>query len=278
MIVARIGRTAAILGMLALLPAFGGIERQFAPKAELWPRWQARGDQAGPDHAPWTALLRKHVVEQPGVNPVRYGAFTAEDRAALGRYIETLSGVAVDSLAPEAQFAYWANLYNALTVDVVLDHYPVASIRDIDISPGLFASGPWDAPLVTVQGEALTLNDIEHRILRPVFGDPRVHYAVNCASVGCPDLGTQAFEAATLDAQLTAAARAYVNDPRGVTVRDGAVTVSSIYDWFIADFGGTEAGVLAHLRAHADPALAAALEGVTAIDEAAYDWALNDGR
>jgi hypothetical protein len=278
MIVRRIGKAAAIVAMLALLPAFGGLERQFAPKADAWDRWRVSGDRPGPDHAPWTALLTRYVVERPGANLVRYAALKAQDRAALDAYVATLAAAPVSQLTRDAQFAYWVNLYNALTLAVVLDAYPVDSIRDIDISPGLFASGPWDKPLVAVAGEALTLNDIEHRILRPLWGDPRVHYAVNCASIGCPDLQPRAFTAAGLDAQLEAAARSYVNDPRGVRIEGDAVTVSKIYDWFIADFGGTEAGVLDHLRAYAAETLAARLKDVREIDDAAYDWSLNDAR
>jgi len=268
-------KAAAILAMLVVLPGFGGLSRHFAPDAEPWPRWEPSGDRAGPDHEAWTALLAAHVVERPGANRVRYAAFDAADRAALDAYIARLAAAPVLAMNRDAQFAYWVNLYNALTVRVVLDHYPVDTIRDIDISPGLLADGPWDAELVTVDGVALTLNDIEHRILRPIWNDPRVHYAVNCAALGCPDLQPRAFTPAGLDAALDAAARSYVNDPRGVRVADGAVTVSSIYDWFVEDFGGAAAGVLAHLRAHADPDTAAALHGVTAIDDAAYDWALN---
>ena len=99
-----------------------------------------------------------------------------------------LSGVAIGGYAPDEQRAFWINLYHALTVRVILSHYPVSGIREIDISPGLFARGPWDRKLIPVEGVELTLNDIEHRILRPIWRDPRVHYALNCASLGCPDL------------------------------------------------------------------------------------------
>ena len=174
--------------------------------------------------------------------------------------------------------AYWINLYNALTVDTVLNHYPVGSIRDISISPGLFNRGPWDRKLVTVEGQALSLNDIEHRILRPIWHDPRIHYAVNCASLGCPNLANTAYDGSHLDAMLDAAARAYVNNPRGAAVHDGKLTVSSIYRWYEADFGSTDAGVIAHLKRYAEPPLAAALNGISAIADDHYDWRLNDAR
>jgi hypothetical protein len=167
------------------------------------------------------------------------------------------------------------NLYNALTVRVVLDHYPVASIRDIDISPGLFADGPWRKPLITVQGEDVSLDDIEHRILRPIWRDPRIHYAVNCASIGCPDLQAEAFTAANTERLLEKAARDYINHPRGVRVDRSGVTLSSIYNWFASDFE-LDGGVLGHVRRYASADLRARLEGVETIDGYAYDWSLND--
>jgi len=172
--------------------------------------------------------------------------------------------------------AFWINLYNALTVQVVLDHFPVESIRDIKISPGLFSFGPWGKLLVSVEDEEISLNDIEHRILRPVWRDPRIHYAVNCASIGCPSLDVRAYTADTIDARLDQAARAYVNDPRGVTIKNGRVSVSKIYDWFIDDFGGKEKTVLRHLTQYSTPDLAAKLKEIGKLSDEHYDWSINN--
>ncbi len=263
--------------ILALLAA--PVAARAAPDADLWERWLAHDPAATAtvDHGAWTRFLQAYVApDRGGIHRVRYGAVTSNDRAALDTYIGQLAATAVSVLNRDEQRAFWINLYNALTVQVVLDHYPVASIRDIDISPGVFADGPWGAALVTVEGEDLSLDDIEHRILRPVWQDPRIHYAVNCASIGCPNLQMQAFTAANADAMLTAAARAFINDPRGVYVRGDELLVSSIYDWFEDDFGGDEAGVLAHLRTYAEPPLAAQLQAFDGIDGDKYDWTLND--
>jgi hypothetical protein len=173
----------------------------------------------------------------------------------------------------DVQRAYWINLYNALTVREVLRFYPVASIRDI--SSGFFSFGPWDKELIEVEGEQLTLNDIEHRILRPIWRDARIHYALNCASLGCPNLQLQVFSADNTDAMLDKAAREFINHPRGARVIDGKLQVSSIYVWFIADFGGDDAGVIRHLQQYADSALARALKDIRRIDNDAYDWRLN---
>jgi hypothetical protein len=250
-----------------------------APKAERWPRWEAH-DPASTleaDHAPWDRFLARHrVAGADGIARVGYGRVPAADKAALDAYVAALAATPVSRLARPAQYALWVNLYNALTVKVVLEAWPVTSIRDIRISPGLFAVGPWGRRLATVEGEALSLDDVEHRILRPGWRDPRTHYALNCASLGCPDLPPAAFTPANAEALLEAGARAYVNHPRGAELAGGRLTVSSIYVWFREDFGGDDAGVIAHLRRHAAPPLAAALAGATRIAADRYDWAIND--
>lgn len=269
----------AAAAALFALTGFGSGERLFAPSASLWERWTAHvaGAARTVDHAAWDRFLSAYLVVDPaGPNRMRYGAVSAPDRRALDGYIQALARLPISQFARPEQMAYWINLYNALTVRVVLDHYPVASIRDIDISPGLFADGPWDARLVTVEGAPLTLNDIEHRILRPIWRDARVHYAVNCASLGCPDLAREAYRGQGLDARLEAAASAYVNDPRGVSIRSGRAVVSKLYDWFIEDFGRTPAAIKRHLLRYADAELKADLTRAGDLDDVQYDWRLND--
>lgn len=249
-----------------------------APKPDLWERWATHdtASTAKIDHSEWTRLIAAYArPSADGVTRFGYGSVSKADRAALESYVAKLSSTPISTFNRREQFAYWANLYNALTVKVILDHYPVASIRDIDISPGFFADGPWGAKLVTVEGEKVSLDDIEHRILRPIWKDPRIHYVVNCASIGCPDIPPVAVTAGNADKLMNDGAVAYVNHPRGVTVKDGRVVVSSIYEWFDEDFGGTEAGVLDHLRKYAKPALAAKLKGRDSYSDDAYDWKLN---
>ncbi|MBK1668748.1 DUF547 domain-containing protein [Rhodovibrio sodomensis] len=267
------------LALATLLAGGTALPVQAAPAADLWPRWQAHdaASTATIDHTAWAAFLDAYLVVRPdGANLMRYGEVGADGRRKLDAYLDRLAGVEISRYSRPVQFAYWVNLYNALTVDVVLAHYPVESIRDIDISPGWFANGPWGAEVITVEGAALTLNDIEHRILRPIWQDPRIHYAVNCASIGCPDLRAEPYTADRLDRQLDAAARAYVNDPRGAEVADGALTVSKIYIWYQEDFGGSDAGVIRHLRQYADAELEAQLDGISRIADSRYDWSLND--
>lgn len=229
-------------------------------------------------------LLARHVVLPPdGVTRVRYAAWkaSAADMAALDAWIAAAAAQRPSAMARAEAYAYWANLYNALTLKVVLDRYPVRSIRDIrstgvPFDPRQFI-GPWRTRLVTVEGRRMSLDDIEHETMRPTFRDPRVHYAVNCASIGCPNLWPRAWRAGTLEEALDEAARAFVNHPRGAAFRaDGGLRVSSIYKWFQEDFGGSEAGVIAHLRHYATGELARRLASAPRIAEDAYDWALND--
>ncbi len=159
-----------------------------------------------------------------------------------------------------------------MTIDVVLDAYPVRSIRDI--RSGL-TPGPWKRKVATVGGVALSLDDMEHNILRKGWSDPRVHYAVNCASISCPNLPLRAWRGATLGPALEAAARAYVNSGRAVSFDGEVLVVSSIYDWYADDFGGSDARVIAHLARYANEPLKTRLQATTRIGRDTYDWSLN---
>jgi len=264
-----------ILPLLLVLWPVAGIA---APAAEPWPRWEAHDPDSDRtiEHEVWTQLLDEYLRPgDDGVVRFDYAGVSSADQRRLDAYIERLAAIDIPAYQRDEQLAYWINLYNALTIDVVLDHYPVESIRDIDISPGLFSSGPWGASLITVDGVDLSLDQIEHRILRPVWDDPRIHYAVNCASIGCPDLQPVAFTADNTESLLERGAHEYVNHPRGAAFDDDELIVSSIYEWFQADFGGTEAGVLEHLREYAEPELRHRLAERTAYDDHRYDWTLN---
>jgi len=247
-----------------------------APDAKLWPRWSTHNSESvdSVDHQRWDQLLQRYVVEaKDGINRFGYHRVSSEDRQQLADYLASLAATPVSQLSREHQLPFWINLYNALTVQVILKNYPVDSIRDI--RSGFFSAGPWSLELISIEGEALTLDDIEHRILRPVWKDPRIHYAVNCASLGCPNLQKQAFSAENSDSLLDQGAREFINHPRAARVdSDGDLQISSIYDWFEDDFGN-EAGVIAHLKQYAAQPLADALKNIDEVDGYHYDWALN---
>lgn len=278
-ILATLITAVAALLVVATPAEAGWLEAMFAPKARLWERWTAHdpASTATIDHADWDRLLKAYVVANAdGINRVAYGRVSAADRAVLDGYIRRLAATPISRFRRDEQQAYWINLYNALTVQVVLDYYPVASIHDIDISPGIFASGPWDRKLIEIEAKDVSLNDIEHRILRPIWRDPRIHYVLNCASIGCPELPTEAFTAANTAAGLDAAAGAYINHPRGWRLDGKRLIVSSIYSWYRSDFGRDDGDVIAHLKRYSTPERAARLESVDRVSGDVYDWALND--
>ncbi|MGH6943991.1 MAG: DUF547 domain-containing protein [Geminicoccaceae bacterium] len=266
---------ASILGAVLLCCALGA---HAAPRPVLWERW-LRHDASSSrtiDHQGWAAFLTRYVrIGADGVHRVAYGVVTPADRAALKAYLEHLASVPISTYNRTEQEAYWINLYNALTVDVVLEHYPVASIRDIRGSPR-FLEGPWREPLIEVEGESISLNDIEHHILRPIWHDPRVLYALSCGALSCPDLRAEPYRGASLGHQLDEAAMAYVNDARCLRIDHDRLVVSSLFRWYRADFGGSDGAVIHHLLAYAEPGLAMRLQRFEEISDDSFDWRLND--
>ncbi|MDA0999139.1 MAG: DUF547 domain-containing protein [bacterium] len=278
MIRSRYGIHGFLSGVLVLLFA-GALPALAAPKAELWGKWLAHAPASAVrvDHAAWGKFLAVYLIRgSDGINRFAYGKVTGGDRKILEEYIARLASAPVRRLNRKEQLAFWINLYNALTVRVILDHYPTGSILKISISPGWFSVGPWGKKLIEIEGEKLSLDDIEHRILRPIWKDPRIHYAVNCASIGCPNLAAKPYLAESADAMLTEGAQAYVNHPRGARIAEGGLLVSSIYHWYKSDFGGDDAGVIRHLKKYAAPALRRRLGKIEEIADHGYDWALNE--
>jgi hypothetical protein len=263
--------TIVLAGMLVLVSSVLNAQ-------EAWERWE-RNDPSSTqrvDHSEWTTLLGRYLETdaEDGINRFDYAGVTPDDRERLQAYLQSLEAVQVSTLNSGEQLAYWINVYNAFTVEVILEHYPVDSIREINIS-GIFSRGPWGAELIEIEGESLTLDDVEHRILRPIWDDPRIHYAVNCASIGCPNLQPVAFTRENADDLMTQGAESYVNHPRGVAISGNRMTVSSIYNWFQEDFGGNEEGVVEHLLEYARPALAAEIRAFSGRIRYDYDWSIN---
>ncbi len=222
--------------------------------------------------AEYADFLADYIRPSDGINFLAYGEVSQEDWQKLKAYISHLETTGIAGLNRDEQMAFWINLYNAKTIDVILEAYPVKSVKNI----GLFGRGPWDKKNMTVTGfGAMSLNNVEHDTLRVNWQDPRIHYAVNCASYGCPNLKATPWTADTLEADLEAAAAAFINHQRGVRVEDGKVIASKIFTWYIGDFGGSKASTLAHLRQYADGELKTALESASTIHKYEYDWALN---
>ncbi len=269
---------------LVALTAMLSINTYAAPKSELWEYWLQHDPKSKTviSHNPWDQFLSTYVETNNnsntavrGINTLNYAHVTSADKQTLKNYIATLTALPISHYNRNQQRAYWINLYNALTVDVVLDHYPVKSIMDIKLS-GLFTRGPWQEKLIRVEQHPLSLNDIEHRILRPIWNDPRTHYAVNCASLGCPNLSTQAYTAENMEQQLEYAASAFINHPRGVEVKDGKLVLSSIYNWFKEDFGDSDINIIKHLQQYANEPLKQKLSTIERIFDDQYNWKLNE--
>lgn len=230
------------------------------------------------DHSPWQKILDSYLITNTadGVNRFNYKKVSLVDKAELKQYLIRMQRIDPHTYNRAQQKAYWINLYNALTVKLVLDNYPIKSIKKL--GKGLFSFGPWDDDIATINGKKLSLNDIEHKILRPLWKDPRIHYAVNCASYGCPNLAAQAFTAKNTEQLLQQGAHNYINHPRGVTVKRKKLLISSIYKWYLEDFGGDKRSLLAHLKAYAEPELK---EQLNRFDlrrgdiNHRYDWRLN---
>lgn len=254
-------------------------------------RWaRAQNQTLDHSHSAWTALLKKHVLVQGGgrASQLRYAGMAA-DRAALKAYTDTLSAVSsaqFDSFSKPQQVAFLVNAYNAFTVALILTRYPdLASIKDL----GSFLQSPWKPKWVPLLGDKVSLDDIEHQMLRKRgrYDDPRVHFAVNCASVGCPALREEAFVADRLDAQLDEQTLRFLSDRtrNRLNTSSGALEVSKIFDWFGEDFRLGHRGIAsleAFLGRYA-PALADApadrervRAGQAPIRFLDYDWKLND--
>lgn len=250
------------------------------PQPERMSEWDASDESnlEPIDHGPWQEILDGYVdPDSKGVNVLDYAALSAgsDDTAKLAGYLESLEGIDPRDYRRAEQMAYWINFYNARTVKMVLDSYPVDTIREIH-QGDVPMTGPWGDVCANVAGQDLTLDQIEHEILRPIWRDKRIHYAVNCAAYSCPQLMETAFTAANTESLLEAGARAYVNSARGVDVVDDEfIVLSSIYKWYPEDFGSTKESVIEHLVNYADGELAAFLEGFEGTIDYDYDWKLN---
>jgi len=260
-----------------LLSSLGSAVSIFAaPSSDLWPFWQSgqATTSVSIDHTLWQQLLDQHLkTGADGITRFAYRAVTPEGEQLLQQYLEALANIDPRSHTTNEQLAYWINLYNALTVSVVLQHPDSNSIRDMGGS--FFNPGPWNEPLITVVGQALTLNDIEHRILRPIWRDRRIHYAVNCASLGCPNLRSQAYQADTIDAQLTSAEHEFINHPRAVSFDEqGHLSLSELFSWYSEDFAPDQTALLNYLSEHHDT-LSQELTTYRGRIRYQYDWRLN---
>lgn len=220
-------------------------------------------------HQAFTELLQQYVDDEGRVD---YEGL-AEEREKLDAYQELLTSNAPNDAnwSRNAQLAYWINLYNAYTLSLVLDHYPLASIKDISTLVSIpFVNSPWDIRFISIQGSVYDLNDIEHNILRQHWDEPRIHFAINCASLSCPRLMPWAFEGALLDSQLDECARHFINDGFRNVISPREARLSRIFRWYQQDFT-TSMPLTAYINQYS----AVPIEEDAELKYLEYDWSLN---
>lgn len=222
---------------------------------------------AADDNQIYALLLKKHVKN----NRVNYNGFK-QDENRLDDYLAVLSRTHVKSLSRQSQFAFYINAYNAFTIKLVLTKYPgINSIKEV----GSFFSNPWNQKFIPLQGKTITLDHIEHKILRPEFKDPRVHFAINCASKSCPPLRDEPYEGETLENQLNDQAHAFINDKNNTIITADTLFVSKIFKWFASDFSDNP---LLFIQRYAAGELKEKLDShgdTIKINYLDYDWTLN---
>jgi len=220
------------------------------------------------DNSIFAELLRKYVHN----GQVNYDGLKKEE-SRLDQYLKVLENVDPDSLSRDEQFAFYANAYNAWTVKLILTGYPgIDSIKDL----GSLFKSPWKKKLVRINGKVLTLDNVEHDILRPRFKDARVHFAINCAAYSCPPLYPEPFSAGKLDEQLTAATRSFINNPKRNYFEGGNLYVSKIFKWFAEDFDRDPYSfIVVYAEGNFKKELEAGKEKIK-IKYLDYDWSLNN--
>ncbi|WP_111682234.1 DUF547 domain-containing protein [Winogradskyella tangerina] len=210
-------------------------------------------------HDAWNDLLQKYVSSEGEVD---YGGFKS-DKAKLRSYIDALSELSPNNeWLKNETLAYWINAYNALTIDLILRNYPLESIKDI--------KDPWDQRLWKFGEKWINLNDIEHKILRKM-NEPRIHFAIVCASESCPKLLNEAFTANTLETQLSDATRGFLSDTSKNEISENEIKLSKIFKWFAKDFK-TEGSLIDFLNAYTD----VNISNKAKKSFKDYDWSLNN--
>lgn len=235
--------------------------------------------RAEPDYADWNALLAKYYNPALGMD---YKNLKKNDSERLQALRRKMAQVDVARLNTKEQLAYWINLYNLSVVGVVVDHYPVKSIRDISSDP-IIRLNVFKKKMTPFGDGKISLDDIEHERIRNGFKDPRIHFAINCAARSCPPIRTEAFAGGRLDAQLDEQARTFLNGPNGAVFQKKGdalvIQTTKIMDWFGKDFDTWGGGKVTFIQKYLSPDKQKAIDqakGKVKVDYADYDWSLNE--
>ncbi len=221
-------------------------------------------------HQTWDSLLKAHVKESGLVD---YRGFMA-DTQQLNAYLTKLEHHHPNDehWSRNEQLAYWLNAYNAFTIKLILKHYPVSSIKSIVTGPSIpFVHSPWDIAFINIEGQSYDLNNIEHGIIREHFQEPRIHFAVNCASISCPALRPEAYQADQLNQQLNEQAHLFINNPAKNKLGEEKVRISKLFRWYSGDFEREGRTLIDYLNKYSDVSIKSNAE----IDYMGYNWKLN---
>ncbi len=231
------------------------------------------------DHSAFTNLVHEHV---DAAGRVDYAAIKAQHDAVLAPYLHQLAETDPSNLNRAGRLAFWINAYNALTIKLIVDHYPVDSIKDITPAGGPSIprlNAPWFVKVGEVAGQMRTLDEIEHEIIRERFDEPRIHFALVCAAVSCPKLRGEAFTGDQLDDQLDDQARMFLHDDakNKIAAEAEAIHLSRIFKWFEGDFGAETDEVQRFIAPYFEGPTREKLQAAGfRIDYLEYDWTLND--
>jgi len=220
-------------------------------------------------HKNWNDLLTQYTRLNSGQVETNYKLIKKEDQI-LNRYLselEELSKMDFDLFSKDEKLAFWINAYNAYTVKLIIDGYPVKSIKDLG---GLF-SNPWSKEFISLFGKKMSLDNIEHDTIRKNFNEPRIHFAVNCASIGCPSLYREAFTAKNLDKQLDSATKYFLKNNSKNKIKNSTLYLSKIFKWYSQDFEKSHGSVKKFVELYLPEA-----KNTNDIDYLDYDWNLNE--
>ena len=253
------------------LMSFKLFEFTSAPKLKLWQRLESFNpfSRESIDHRQWDHILKLYVRKDVNdVNLINYCRLRKEGKIVLDDYIGVLNKTPISLYSRNEQKAFWINLYNALTVQIITAYYPVNSILEIPSA--------WNKKLAKVEGVDLSLNDIQYKILKPIWRDALIHYSINQGAIGSPNLLRIAFTGHNINQLIELNAHSYINSNHATKIINENLVVSKIYSWFKEDFGGTDQSIISHLKDYAEFELLEKLKEKNSIKNYKFDWSLND--
>ena len=272
----RMCKTSVFEYLFALICCVVIVSANATPSSKLNAFWADSEPKSGLhlDHSAWQRILDQYLVtDHPsGINRFNYSGVTRQDKLQLAAYITYIAQFDPRQLSKAEQKAMWLNLYNVLVVATVLNQQSIPDIDSIRRVGG--EDGPWKSSILKMVTQEISLHVIEHNILRPIWNDPRIHFALNRATLGSANLQPQVFTYQNIETQLDKASGEFVNSPRAVSLSGNRLVLSTIFSWYSDDFGGGIANVKKFLSKHATRELAIKISRSRRV-RYRYEWELN---